>query len=163
VARLTKDKTRLDIEMVNRGLVDTRSKAQAVILLGAVYVNNQKIEKAGYAITPSDIVEFRDKRLPYVSRGGLKLAEAIKTWEIDCSGKLCCDIGASTGGFTDCLLQNGASTVHAIDVGHSQLAWKLRQNERVVVYEKLNARYIEPDSFPKFDIIVMDVSFISIT
>ena len=155
-------KTRLDVSLVEKGLVETRSKAQSVILMGKVYVNNQKEEKSGRQVTEDDTIEYRDDSLKYVSRGGYKLEKVIEEWKIDCKNKLCIDIGASTGGFTDCLLQNGASEVYAIDVGHNQLAWKLRQDARVKVYEKLNARYIEVSEFPKFDVAVMDVSFISI-
>lgn len=155
-------KTRLDVALVERGIIETRSKAQSIILMGKVYVNNQKEEKAGRQVVEEDVIEYRDNSLKYVSRGGYKLEKAIDTWDIYCKDKLCIDIGASTGGFTDCLLQNGATEVHAIDVGHNQLAWKLRNDERVKVYEKLNARYIDISEFPKFNIAVMDVSFISI-
>ncbi len=156
-------KERLDKLLVSRGLAETRSKAQALVLAGQVFTNQQRLDKAGLLV-PIDLELTIKESLPFVGRGGLKLAAALDQFKIDATGKICLDIGASTGGFTDCLLQNGAARVVAVDVGRGQLAWKLRQDSRVEVYENLNARYLRPaDTNHRFDIVVVDVSFISLT
>ena len=147
---------RLDTELVNRGLVESREKGKALIMAGAVYVDGQKAFKAGDKIKEGMNIEIRCSKLRYVSRGGLKLEKSMEVFPLDLNGKVCADIGASTGGFTDCMLQNGASKVYAIDVGYGQLAWKLRSDERVVNMERTNIRYID------FDLISDDISFISI-
>ena len=154
---------RVDIEMVNKGLVESREKAKALIMAGVVYVNNQKVLKAGDKIKEGDTIEIRGQKLPFVSRGGLKLDKAIKVFDINLYGDTCIDIGASTGGFTDCMLQNGASKVYAVDVGYGQLAWKLRNDDRVVNMERTNIRYVEKDNFEEsIDFISIDVAFISL-
>jgi 23S rRNA (cytidine1920-2'-O)/16S rRNA (cytidine1409-2'-O)-methyltransferase len=157
-------KERLDVLLVRQGYADSREKAKAVIMSGCVYVNDQKEDKAGAMFDESKIqLEVRGNTLKYVSRGGLKLEKAIDKFGVELSGKICMDIGASTGGFTDCMLQNGAVKVYSIDVGHGQLAWKLRNDERVVCMEKTNFRYMKPgdiDDMPDFASV--DVSFISL-
>ena len=147
---------RLDIELVNRGLVESREKGKALIMAGSVYVDGQKAFKAGDKIKDGMNIEIRGAKLPYVSRGGLKLEKSIAVFPIALEGRVCADIGASTGGFTDCMLQNGASKVYAIDVGYGQLAWKLRSDERVVNMERTNIRYLD------FELIYDEVSFVSI-
>ena len=147
---------RFDIEMVNQGLVESREKAKAMIMAGIVYVNNQKVLKAGDKIKEGDNIEIRGQGLKYVSRGGLKLEKAVDVFNLNLDGKVCMDIGASTGGFTDCMLQNGAEKVYAVDVGYGQLAWKLRSDPRVVNMERTNIRYID------FDLLTDDITFISI-
>ncbi len=158
-------KDRLDVLMARQGLAASRQKAQALIMEGVVYVNGQKEEKAGSQFDDEkSIIEVRGNTLPYVSRGGLKLEKAIEVFGIDPSGKICMDVGASTGGFTDCMLQNGAEKVYAIDVGHGQLDWKLRQDDRVVCMEKTNIRYVVPEDIPgRIDLCSIDVSFISLS
>ena len=157
-------KTRLDKLLVTRGLAASRERAQALILAGKVLVNEQKIEKAGANVTEDAAVRLLGEDLRYVSRGGLKLEHALEHWQIDVRGKTCLDVGASTGGFTDCLLQNGASRVIAVDTGYGQIAMKLRQDPRVRLIEKCNARLLTPDALGELvDIVVMDVSFISAT
>jgi 23S rRNA (cytidine1920-2'-O)/16S rRNA (cytidine1409-2'-O)-methyltransferase len=155
-------KERLDNLLVIRGLAQSRAKAQSLILAGQVFAGEERLDKAG-KLVPADI-ELRIKEpLPYVSRGGLKLAAALDQFKLDVTGMLCLDIGASTGGFTDCLLQRGAARVVALDVGYGQLAWKLRGDPRVEVRENVNARYLGPDDFDqRFDMVVVDVSFISL-
>jgi 23S rRNA (cytidine1920-2'-O)/16S rRNA (cytidine1409-2'-O)-methyltransferase len=154
------DKIRLDHLLVQRGLADSRSQAQALILAGQVFVNGQPATKPG-AKARTDVQLTVKQRLPYVSRGGLKLAAALDAFGVSVRGATCADVGASTGGFTDCLLQRGAARVYAIDVGYGQLAWKLRQDERVIVKERTNARYLE--SLPEpVEIVSLDVSFISL-
>lgn len=154
---------RIDVEMVNKGLVESREKAKAMIMAGIVYVNNQKVLKAGDKIKDGDNIEIRGQKLPFVSRGGLKLDKAIKVFSIDLSQKICMDIGASTGGFTDCMLQNDADKVYAVDVGYGQLAWKLRNDNRVVNMERTNIRYIDFDKIiDDIDFISIDVAFISL-
>lgn len=149
--------------MVARGLAETRTKAQALILAGQVYSREQRLEKAGVEV-PLDIDLTVRVTMPYVSRGGLKLAAALDHFNVDPTDRLCLDIGASTGGFTDCLLQRGAHRVIALDVGHGQIDWKLRQDPRVEVRENINARYMTPSDFTDpFDLVVADVSFISLT
>lgn len=146
-----------------RGLTATRAKAQALILAGQVFSRQQRLDKAGQLIELDAPLVIKET-MPFVSRGGLKLAAALDRFQIDVTGKVCLDIGASTGGFTDCLLQRGAARVTAIDVGHGQLDWKLRQDARVEVREQVNARYLQPADFAeRFDMVVGDVSFISLT
>ena len=153
------NKTRLDVLLVEQGLQESRQKAQATIMAGIVYVNNQKVDKPGTAVPNDAHIEVRGKTLRYVSRGGLKLEKAMQTWPILLEGKTCADIGSSTGGFTDCMLQNGAKKVYAVDVGTNQLAWKLRTDPRVVCLEKTNARTLVPEAL---DFASIDVSFISL-
>ena len=157
------NKTRLDVLLVERGLQESRQKAQATIMAGIVYVNNQRVDKPGTAVPNDARVEVRGKTLRYVSRGGLKLEKAMQTWPITLEGKTCADIGSSTGGFTDCMLQNGAAKVFAVDVGTNQLAWKLRTDPRVVCLEKTNARTLTAEQVPDpLDFASIDVSFISL-
>ena len=159
----TSGKTRVDQLLVQRGLAESRERAQALILAGYVLVNGQKATKPGHSVPGDAAIEITE-RMPYVSRGGYKLARALEHWSIDPTGKVCLDVGASTGGFTDCLLQRGAARVWAIDVGHGQLDWKLRNDPRVVVREGVNARELPSADFPeKFDLAVCDASFISTT
>ena len=156
-------KERLDVLLVNKGLAESREKAKRTIMAGIVYVEGQKEDKAGTTFDPEVSIEVRGNVLPYVSRGGLKLEKAIKEFGVSCEGKVCLDIGASTGGFTDCMLQNGAVKVFAIDVGHGQLDWKLRNDERVVCMEKTNIRYVTPEDLgEKASLVSIDVSFISL-
>ena len=158
-------KERLDVILVNQGHAPSREKAKAIIMSGNVYVNGQKEDKAGAQFDESKIqLEVRGSQLKYVSRGGLKLEKAMESWGINLEGSICMDIGASTGGFTDCMLQNGAVKVYSVDVGHGQLAWKLRNDERVVCMEKTNFRYMVPgDIEDALDFASVDVSFISLT
>ena len=160
-----KMKERLDILLVKQGLAPSREKAKTIIMSGIVYVNDQKEDKAGTSFDESKVnIEVRGTTLKYVSRGGLKLEKAMEEFPIDLTGKICMDIGASTGGFTDCMLQNGASKVYSIDVGHGQLDWKLRNDERVVCMEKTNFRYVVPENIPDIiEFASVDVSFISLT
>src|SRR5579863_4223396 len=156
-------KIRIDQLLVERGLAESREKAQALILAGQVLVNGQKAVKPGHSVAGESRVEVLE-RMPYVSRGGYKLAAALDHWALDVTGWNCLDVGASTGGFTDCLLQRGAARVWALDVGHGQIDWKLRSDARVVIQEGVNARYLGPTDFPqKFDLAVCDASFISLT
>lgn len=154
---------RLDVYMFENGYADSRAKAGAMIMAGQVYVNSQKITKAGYALKKDDKLEIKGDKLPFVSRGGLKLDKAIKSFGIVLEDKVCMDIGASTGGFTDCMLQNKAKKVYSVDVGYGQLAWKLRTDERVVNMERTNFRYINTDSIAEsLGFASVDVSFISL-
>ena len=157
-------KKRLDVLLVERGLVESRQRAQAFIMSGQVFVKEQKVDKAGAQIPEDAPIEVRGQTLAYVSRGGLKLEKAMKTFEgLHLTGAVCGDIGASTGGFTDCMLQNGASKVYAVDVGYGQLAWSLRSDERVICLERTNARYLTHQQIPdKLDFASVDVSFISL-
>jgi 23S rRNA (cytidine1920-2'-O)/16S rRNA (cytidine1409-2'-O)-methyltransferase len=156
-------KIRIDQLLVERGLAESREKAQALIIAGEVVVNGQKALKPGHSVAVDSRIEVLE-RMPYVSRGGYKLAGALDHWALNVTGWVCLDVGASTGGFTDCLLQRGATKVWAIDVGHGQIDWKLRNDARVVVQEGINARYLTPADFPaKFDLVVCDASFISLT
>ena len=156
-------KVRLDVLLVEKGLQESRQKAQATIMSGLVFVNGQRVDKPGTAVAADAAIEVRGNTLQYVSRGGLKLEKAMQTWPIDLSGTICMDVGASTGGFTDCMLQNGAVKVYAIDVGYGQLAWKLRSDERVVCLERTNARYLNHEIIPdEPDFSSVDVSFISL-
>lgn len=161
---MAKNKERLDLLLVEKGLAPSREKAKALIMAGKVYTNEQRLDKAGMELEPDAELRIKGESLPFVSRGGLKLAKAMETFQLDFSNKVVADIGASTGGFTDCALQNGAKRVYAIDVGYGQLHWDLRQDPRVVVLERTNARYLTADSLPeKVDWIVSDVAFISVT
>lgn len=156
-------KERLDTLLVQRGFFESRSRAQAAIMAGQVLVNEQKIDKTGTQVAPDAAIRLLGGDLKYVSRGGLKLEKAVRCFNLDLTGKIAADIGASTGGFTDCALQNGAARVYAIDVGYGQLAWKLRSDERVVNMERTNVRYLEADSLPeKVDVATIDVAFISL-
>lgn len=156
-------KTRLDLLLVERGLFDSREKAQRAILAGEVFANGQRADKAGTRL-PGDTVLAVTPKSRYVSRGGLKLQGALEAFQVDPAGLICLDIGASTGGFTDCLLQHGAARVYAVDVGHAQLDWKIRSDPRVVVREKVNVRYLPDDAFDEpIALAVIDVSFISLT
>lgn len=158
-------KERLDVILVNRGYAESREKAKAIIMSGNVYVNGQKEDKAGTFFDGDRIeLEVRGNTLKYVSRGGLKLEKAVEKWELCLNDMVCMDIGASTGGFTDCMLQNGAAKVYSVDVGHGQLAWKLRNDERVVCMEQTNFRYtVREDIGEDLDFASVDVSFISLT
>ena len=158
-------KERLDVLLTKRGLAESREKAKALIMSGEVFVNGQREDKAGAVFEEEKaVLEVRGKVLPYVSRGGLKLEKALQQFPLSVQDKVCMDIGASTGGFTDCMLQNGAKKVYSVDVGHGQLAWKLRNDERVVCMEKTNFRYMQPEDLPqKLDFASVDVSFISLT
>ena len=154
---------RIDVEMVSKGLVESREKAKALIMAGIVYADNEKVLKAGDKVKDGANIEIRGQKLPFVSRGGLKLDKAVKVFGLDFSSMICMDIGASTGGFTDCMLQNGASKVYAVDVGYGQLAWKLRNDERVVNMERTNIRYLDFDLIEEeIDFVATDVAFISI-
>ena len=156
-------KIRLDVAVFERGFAPSREKAKAIIMAGQVYVNNQKADKAGTEIKEDDVLEVRGNTLKYVSRGGLKLEKAMQEFPIDLNGKICMDVGASTGGFTDCMLMNGAVKVYSIDVGYGQLAWKLRCDERVINLEKTNFRYVTDEQIKdKIDFASVDVSFISL-
>ena len=158
-----KIKKRLDVLLVERGLADTRTKAQAVIMSGLVYVAGQKADKPGMSFEENVEIEVRGATCPYVSRGGLKLEKALRDFGVNPTGYVCSDSGASTGGFTDCLLQQGAKKVFAIDVGYGQLDWKIRSDPRVVVMERTNVRYVTPEQLGEpLDLSVVDVSFISL-
>jgi len=157
-------KVRIDVLLVERGLCETRAKAQARLLAGEVVVDDQRVDKAGTKVPANAEIRFKGESQPYVSRGGLKLERALELWPIDVKGKICVDIGASTGGFTDVLLRRGATRVYAIDVGYGQLAWSLRQDERVVNLERTHIGKLEPGALdPAPEIAVIDVSFISLT
>lgn len=156
-------KTRLDVLMVERGLAESREKAKAIIMSGNVFVDGQREDKAGTSFSEKVVIEVKGSPLKYVSRGGLKLEKAMQVFPVSPEGKVCMDIGASTGGFTDCMLQNGAMKVYSVDVGYGQLAWSLRCDERVVNMERTNIRYIEEDALDeKIDFFSVDVSFISL-
>jgi len=160
-------RSRIDKVLVDRGLAESRTKAQALVMAGVVVVNDQRVDKPSDTVTPDAEIRIKGEDDPasrYVGRGGLKLETALREFEIDVTGFHCLDVGASTGGFTDCLLQHGAKNVIAIDVGHNQIDWRLRTDARVEVREGINARYLKPADFAaKFDLTVMDVSFISAT
>ncbi|MBT2656525.1 TlyA family RNA methyltransferase [Bacillus sp. ISL-18] len=160
-----KNKERLDVLLVERGLIETREKAKRAIMAGLVYTNEERLDKPGEKVKVDIPLNIKGNVLPYVSRGGLKLEKALKVFDVNVEGKVLLDIGSSTGGFTDCALQNGAKMSYALDVGYNQLAWKLRQDERVVVMERTNFRYVTPADLsremPNFATI--DVSFISLT
>lgn len=157
------NKIRLDVAVFEAGYASSREKAKAIIMAGQVFVNNQKVDKAGVEIKPDDVLEVRGATLKYVSRGGLKLEKAMQEFPIILENKICMDVGASTGGFTDCMLQNGAAKVYSIDVGYGQLAWKLRTDDRVVNLERTNFRYVTRNEVPDgIDFSSVDVSFISL-
>lgn len=157
-------KERLDVLLVNRRLADSREKAKAIIMSGIVFVDGQKEDKAGSMFDVSCNIEVKGNTLKYVSRGGLKLEKAMEVFPVKLDGTVCMDVGSSTGGFTDCMLMNGAVKVYSVDVGHGQLAWKLRQDERVVVMEKTNIRYVTSEDIEDMlDFASIDVSFISLT
>ena len=156
-------KQRLDVYLAEHGIAPSRSAAQAMIMAGEIYVNQQKACKAGESVAEDAEIEVRGKGLPYVSRGGLKLEKAMKIFSVEIQDRICMDIGASTGGFTDCMLQNGAARVYAVDVGYGQLAWKLRGDPRVVNLERTNIRYVTREQIPEtIDFFSVDVSFISL-
>ena len=157
-------KERLDFLLVKKNLAESREKAKAVIMAGIVYVDDQKEDKAGSMFEETAKIEVRGSTLKYVSRGGLKLEKAMTHFGVTLDQKICMDVGASTGGFTDCMLQNGAVKVYSVDVGHGQLAWKLRNDPRVVCMEKTNIRYVTPEEIPdRIQFVSIDVSFISLT
>lgn len=157
-------RTRLDVAMTERGLAESRSRAQSLIMARRVRVNQQHCDKPGTSVNADDVITVDQPEHPFVGRGGMKLAAALAHWNIDLEGKTCLDVGASTGGFTDCMLQNGAARVYAIDVGHGQLDQKLRDDPRVVAREKVNARFLDPADFPeRIEFVSIDVSFISLT
>ncbi|MDR1699588.1 MAG: TlyA family RNA methyltransferase [Lachnoclostridium sp.] len=157
-------KQRLDVLLVSRGLAESREKAKAIIMTGNVFVKNERIDKAGQAVPDDCPIEIKGKPMKYVSRGGYKLERAIESFAIDLNGKVCLDVGSSTGGFTDCMLQNGAVKVIAVDVGTNKLAWKLRKDPRVVSMEKTNIRYVTPEDMKeKAEFASVDVAFISLT
>ena len=156
-------KLRLDVAMTERGLAESRQKAQAIIMAGQVFVNGQKVDKAGAPVAPDAAIEIHGKTLKYVSRGGLKLEKAMACWPIVLEHRICADIGASTGGFTDCMLQNGADRVYSVDVGYNQLDYRLRTHPKVVCMERTNARYLTREQIPEeLDFFSVDVSFISL-
>ena len=161
----TVKRERIDKLLVEKGLADSRTKAQAMVMAGVVLVNEQRVEKPSDLFSAESVIRVKRAEDPtsrYVGRGGLKLEAALREFQIDAHGLTCLDVGASTGGFTDCLLQHGARKVFAIDVGHNQIDWRLRQDQRVEVREGVNARYLQPGDFPStFDLVVIDVSFIS--
>ena len=155
-------KERLDVLLVSKGFFDSREKAKRAIMAGLVFIGQERYDKAGTMVPEDADIHVRGDTCPYVSRGGLKLEKSIKTWDLDLEGAVCMDSGSSTGGFTDCMLQNGASRVYALDVGTNQLAYSLRVDPRVVVMEKTNIRDLDTDIFEKLDFISIDVSFISL-
>lgn len=158
------EKERLDVLLVNRGMVESREKAKAIIMTGNVFVNEQREDKAGQKFPVDVYIEIRGKKLKFVSRGGYKIEKALQVFPIDLTDLTCMDVGASTGGFTDCMLQNGAKFVYSIDVGTNQLAWKLRQDERVRSMEKTNIRYVTAEDVGELvDFVSIDVAFISLT
>lgn len=160
---MAENKTRLDIAIFEQGMTESRAKAGALIMAGQVYVNGQKALKSGITVKPTDKIEVRGEKMPFVSRGGYKLDKAIKAFSLNLSDCICMDIGASTGGFSDCMLQNGAQKVYAVDVGYGQLAWKLRTDARVVNMERTNFRYLTvSDLDTQLDFASVDVSFISL-
>ena len=156
-------KQRLDVELTARGLAESRQKAQAMIMAGQVYVDGRKVDKAGTQVGPGCAIEVRGRTLAYVSRGGLKLEKAVERWPIRLEGAVCADIGSSTGGFTDCMLQRGAEKVYAVDSGYNQLDWRRRSDPRVVCMERTNARYLTGEQIPEpLDFFSVDVAFISL-
>lgn len=158
-----KEKIRLDVALFERGFVDSREKGKALIMAGLVYINGNKETKAGASVKSEDCIELRGEKMPFVSRGGYKLKKAVDEFGLVLDGAVCMDIGASTGGFTDCMLQNGAKKVYSIDVGYGQLAWKLRSDERVINLERTNFRYVTKEQVPdELDFASVDVSFISL-
>ena len=155
-------KVRLDVLLVEKGYFESREKAKRAIMAGLVFIGQERYDKAGTMVSEDSDIHVKGDTCPYVSRGGLKLEKSIKTWDLDLKDNVCMDIGSSTGGFTDCMLQNGASRVYALDVGTNQLAYSLRIDPRVVVMEKTNIRDLDTDDFEKLDFISIDVSFISL-
>ena len=160
---MAEKKERLDVLLVNKGIITSRERAKSCIMAGEVFVNGQRVDKAGEKVSVDSQIEYRGEKLKYVSRGGLKLEKAMKVYPITLEEKVCMDIGASTGGFTDCMLQNGAKKVFSVDVGYGQFAWKLRCDERVVCMERTNIRYVTPEDIGELlDFASIDVSFISL-
>ena len=160
---MSEKKKRLDLLIVEMGLVNSRQRGQALIMAGNVLVNNRQVDKCGALVAKDDDIVLKENDMPYVSRGGLKLEKALQAFQIQVDGLVCLDVGASTGGFTDCLLQYGARCVFAVDVGYGQLAWRLRQDPRVVVIERTNIRHMSAESLPQpVDCVTIDVSFISL-
>ncbi|WP_194190299.1 TlyA family RNA methyltransferase [Clostridium chrysemydis] len=160
---MAEKKERLDILLVDKGIIESREKAKTSIMAGLVFIDGQRVDKPGAKVNIDSEIEFKGKKLKYVSRGGLKLEKALKEFPLTLEGKVCMDIGASTGGFTDCMLQNGAKKVFSVDVGYGQFAWKLRTDERVVCMERTNIRYVTPEDIgEKIDFASIDVSFISL-
>lgn len=156
-------KKRLDLRVVELGVAESRQRAQALIMAGKILVNGAPADKPGVAVSDEDLIVMKGEDLPYVSRGGLKLAAALEACDVPVEGALCMDVGASTGGFTDCLLQHGAAHVYAVDVGYGQLAWKLREDPRVTVIERTNIRHMDPSAVPvPVDLVTIDASFISL-
>ena len=156
-------KQRLDLLLVERRLAPSRQRARAMIMAGKILVNKQPADKAGVLVSATDSIVLKEKDIPYVSRGGLKIEKALQSLKLNLEGCICLDVGASTGGFTDCLLQHGVSRVYAVDVGYGQLAWKLRQDPRVVVIERTNIRHMSAEAIPEpVDLVTIDVSFISL-
>ena len=161
---MKEQKERLDVLLVKRGLAASREKAKAIIMAGEVFVGNQREDKAGQMFPVSADIEVRGRKMKYVSRGGYKLERAMEVFAVQCQDAVCMDVGSSTGGFTDCMLQNGARYVYAVDVGTNQLAWKLRQDERVYSMERTNIRYVTPEDIGEpVDFVSVDVAFISLT
>lgn len=157
------EKARLDTFLVDKGLYESRARAQAAIMAGQIMINEQKIDKPGTQIATDSTIRILGNKLPYVSRGGLKLEKALKVFPLSLQGKIVADLGASTGGFTDCALQNGATKVYAVDVGYGQLAWSLRNDPRVINMERTNVRFMEADTLAdKIDVATIDVAFISL-
>ena len=160
---MSTNKQRLDLLLVARRVAPSRQRARAMIMAGKILVNNQPVDKAGFLVSATDSIVLKEKDMPYVSRGGLKLAGALQDLEVNPEGWICLDVGASTGGFSDCLLQHGAVRVYAVDVGYGQLAWKLRQDPRVVVIERTNIRHMPAELIREpVDLVTIDVSFISL-
>ena len=156
-------KIRLDLAVVEKGLAASRPRAKALIMAGKIRVNEQLVDKPGWTVSPQDTITLKGEDLPYVSRGGLKLEKALSSFDINVGGWTCLDVGASTGGFTDCLLKHGACRVYAVDVGYGQFAWELRNDPRVVLIERTNIRHLVQDAIPSpVDLVVIDVSFISL-
>lgn len=160
---MSEAKERLDVLLVKKGLFSSRERARASIMAGEIFIDNQRVDKCGERVKESSNIEFKGEKLPFVSRGGLKLQKAVKNFSIDLKDKTCLDIGASTGGFTDCMLQSGAKKVFSVDVGYGQFAWKLRTDPRVVCMERTNVRYLKPEDVGELaDFASIDVSFISL-
>lgn len=156
-------KKRIDLMVVEKGFAQSRQRAQALIMAGKIFVNNQLVDKPGFFVSGTDTVFLKQNDIPYVGRGGLKLEKALKVYDLNIDDYICLDVGASTGGFTDCLLQHGAKKIYAIDVGYGQIAWKLRQDKRVVTIERTNIRHMDPGVIPSpVDLVTIDVSFISL-
>ena len=160
---MNQKKQRLDLSVYNQGFAPSRQRARTLIMAGKILVNRQPIDKPGAVISDDDVIELKGADIPYVSRGGLKLAEALTLFKLDVTNRVCLDVGASTGGFTDCLLQHGARRVYAVDVGYGQLAWQLRQDKRVITIERTNIRHMNPNAVGEpIALVTVDVSFISL-